>query len=289
VNWADDGPTNLANLTPLCHLHHRQDHDGQWRIPQPRSRRVTSDPATSVRRSAPGIPCTVRPVIGLTAYIEPARWGMWELVATLLPHRYVDHLTAAGGRPVLLPPDPADDAGDVIDRLDGLLLTGGADIDPARYGAEPHPRTVGLRPHRDASELALLAAAMQRGVPVLGICRGMQLMAVASGGTLHQHLPEIVGHDGHLPATGTFGEHAVDMAPTSRLAEILEQRVTVRSHHHQGVASTGSATATGWSDDGSVEALEVAGQAFSVGVLWHPEAGDDPRLFAALVRAARRA
>jgi putative glutamine amidotransferase len=229
----------------------------------------------------------VRPVIGVTASIEPARWGVWELVATLLPHRYVDHLVAAGGRPVLLPPDGGNDAGELIERLDGLVLSGGADIDPARYGADRHPATVGIRPERDASDLALLAAALARRIPVLGICRGMQLMIVSAGGTLHQHLPEVVGHDRHRPEVGTFGEHTVRLQPTSQLARILTERATVRSYHHQGVATTGSANTTGWADDGSVEAVELPGRPFALGVLWHPEAGDDLRLFAALVDAAR--
>lgn len=231
----------------------------------------------------------MRPVIGLTAYIEPACWGRWELLATLLPHRYVEHVIGAGGRPVLLPPDSPQDAGELVERLDGLVLTGGADIDPARYGAPRHRATEDPRPERDVSELALLAAAIRRDVPVLGICRGMQLMAVAGGGSLHQHLPDILGHDDHRPGDGTFGEHPVKLATGSLAAGILGEQATVRSYHHQGVAIGGSATATGWAPDGTIEALEIPGHRFGIGVLWHPEAGSDARLFAALVAAAHAA
>ncbi len=225
-------------------------------------------------------------MIGLTAYIEPVRWGRWELVATLLPHRYVEPVVASGGRAVLLPPDLPDGAEEVVARLDGLVLTGGADIDPAHYGAQRHPATEAPRPERDISELALLAAAIRCDLPVLGICRGMQLMAVAGGGTLHQHLPDVVGHDEHRPSHGAFGEHAVDLAPGSRAADILGERVTVRSYHHQGVDSSGSARASAWAPDGAIEALELPGHCFALGVLWHPEVGTDGRLFAALVAAA---
>lgn len=188
---------------------------------------------------------------------------------------------------MLLPPDGRPDAADVLDRLDGLLLTGGADIDPARYGAPPHPATSGMRPERDASELTLLGAALERDVPVLGICRGMQLLAVASGGTLHQHLPEVVGHNGHRPEPGCFGEHPVRLADRSLLAGVLGARVTVRSYHHQGIANCGTATPAGWAEDGSIEALELPSRRFACGVLWHPEAGTDSRLFDALVIAAQ--
>lgn len=231
----------------------------------------------------------MRPVIGLTAYIEPARWGRWELLATLLPQRYVEHLAASGGRAVLLPPDLPDDAEEMVARLDGLVLTGGADIDPVHYGAQPHPATEAARPERDVSELALLAAAIRRDLPVLGICRGMQLMAVVGGGTLHQHLPDVLGHDEHRPGDGAFGEHVVELALGSRAADILGERVTVRSYHHQGVDSSGSATVSAWAADGTIEALELPGHCFALGVLWHPEAGTDARLFAALVAAARAA
>lgn len=236
----------------------------------------------------------MRPLIGLTAYVEPARWGIWELVATLLPHRYLESLAAAGGRAVLLPPDPSDPAGDLaaeaadtVARLDGLLLTGGADIDPARYGAQRHPATTGLRPDRDRSELALLTAALALDVPVLGVCRGMQLMVVAAGGGLHQHLPDVVGHEAHRPEIGTFGEHRVDVRAGSALAGIVGSVLSVRSYHHQGIADLGSAIPVGWATDGAIEAIELPCERFAIGVLWHPEASTDLRLFSALVAAAR--
>jgi len=232
----------------------------------------------------------VRPVIGITAYVEPARWGVWDLVATLLPHRYVEHVVAAGGRPVLLPPyaDFEDgDAADLVGRLDGLLLAGGADIDPQRYGAQRHVATTGLRPDRDASELGFLRAALDTDTPVLGVCRGMQLLTVAAGGTLHQHLPDVVGSQAHRPAPGQYGDHPVRLDPRSRVGRILGGTVDVRSYHHQGIASTGTATAVGWAAEGTVEAVELPDHRFVLGVLWHPEAGADPRLFRAFVDAAR--
>ncbi len=228
----------------------------------------------------------MRPVIGITAYVEVARWGFWDTTATLLPYRYVEAVERAGGRAVVLPPydgerDP------VLDRLDGLLLAGGADISPARYGAAPHPQTSGVRPDRDAGELALLDAALAGELPLLGICRGMQLMTVALGGRLSQHLPDVVGHDRHRPAPGVYGDHPVRLAHGSRLGAVLGPDTVVRSYHHQGVDDPGPRLrVTGWADDGTVEAVELPGDRFAVGVLWHPEAGADPRLFDALAAAA---
>lgn len=235
----------------------------------------------------------MRPIIGITAYVEPARWGVWDLVATLLPQRYVDHVVAAGGRAVLLPPYDeaagydAAAAADLVGRLDGLLLSGGADIDPQRYGAERGVATTALRPGRDESELLLLRAAMETDTPVFGVCRGMQLLTVAAGGTLHQHLPDVVGHEGHRPLPGQYADHPVRIDPASRTGRILGETVEVRSYHHQGIATTGTATPAAWAPDGTVEAVEMAGHRFALGVLWHPEAGTDPRLFAAFVDAAR--
>jgi putative glutamine amidotransferase len=226
-----------------------------------------------------------RPLIGITSYVEQARWGVWDTTAALVPYSYVRQVEAAGGRAILVPPSTADPA-EVLRVLDGLVLAGGADIDPDRYGEPLHEQTVGLRPDRDEGELVLLDAAMTDGLPVLGICRGMQLMAVHAGGRLNQHLPEEVGHDGHRPAVGVYGEHDVRLAADSAVGRILGERVRVRSYHHQGVADPGSLTVTGWADDETVEAVEDPGHRFALGVLWHPEVGDDPRLFDALMLAA---
>lgn len=233
----------------------------------------------------------MRPVVGITTYVEQARWGVWDAEVALLPARYVRHVAAAGGLPVLLPPPAAapgvGDAATLVDRLDALVLAGGADIEPARYGAPPHPLTTGTRPDRDAAELALVRAALALDLPVLGICRGMQLLAVAHGGALHQHLPEVVGHEGHRPAPGAYAEHGVRLAADSHAGRLLGEQAVVRSYHHQGVADPGTLTPTGWAEDGSVEALERPDRRFLLGVLWHPEAGEDGRLFEGLVAAAR--
>jgi putative glutamine amidotransferase len=226
-----------------------------------------------------------RPLIGITSYVEQARWGVWDVPAALVPFAYVQQVESAGGRALVVPPSSG--AGDEVLRvLDGLLLAGGADIDPARYGARPHPRTTGLRPDRDDAELHLLDGALDRDLPVLGVCRGMQVMAVHAGGSLDQHLPDTVGHDGHRPSDGVYGEHEVRLEPGSRIHAVLGDATSVRSYHHQGVSATGHAVATGWADDGTVEVVEEPGHRFAVGVLWHPEVGDDPRLFEALVAAA---
>jgi len=228
----------------------------------------------------------VPPIIGITSSVEQVRWGVWDTMATLLPHRYVDAITRAGGRPIVLPPS-VEAVERTLDALEGLLLSGGADISPDRYGEAPHPQTTGIRPDRDAAELALFAGAMARGLPVLGVCRGMQLMVVACGGRLHQHLPDAVGHDGHRPAPGRYGDHLVTTAAGSRLRKLLGERVDVRSYHHQGIAETGDRLIpTAWAEDGTVEAVEQPDRRFALGVLWHPEAGEDLRLFLALVAAA---
>ena len=227
----------------------------------------------------------MQPVIGITSYVEQARWGVWDVPAVLLPFRYVERVEAAGGRAVVLPPTAAaDDA--VLERLDGVVFAGGADLDPQLYGEQAHPETAGLRPERDAAELPLMRSALDRGLPLLGICRGMQLLSVVSGGSLVQHLPEVVGHERHRPAPGTYGLHDVRLEPGSRLHGILGDQVSVPSYHHQGIASAGSLTITGWADDETPEAVEDPDKPFAVGILWHPEAGEDLRLFKALVEAA---
>ena len=230
------------------------------------------------------------PRIGLPTYVERARWGVWEQRAALLPGTYVDAVVRAGGVPVLLPPVDQDGAATVaVDALDGLLLTGGADVDPARYDAEPGARTRGLRPDRDAWEHALLAAALHRDLPVLAVCRGLQVLDVALGGTLHQHVPDVVGHDGHLPELGTFGTTHVQLRAGTRLAELLGEEADVPCHHHQSIDRLAEGLeVVGTADDGTVEAVEMAARPFVVGVQWHPEEGEDHRLFEALVEAAQR-
>jgi putative glutamine amidotransferase len=228
-----------------------------------------------------------QPLIGLSAYCVEARWAHWHKPAMLLPANYAEQVAAAGGIPVLLPPLPGVAA--AVGRLDGLLLTGGGDIDPARYGAQPHPRTGRVSVLRDAAELELLDAAMAAGLPVLGVCRGMQLLNVARGGTLCQHLPDDAGH---TPAPGTFGSHPVRVAAGTRLAGILGANgdgVDVPTAHHQAVDRLGEGlVATAWAEDGVIEAVEpsAAGDPFLLAVQWHPEAGADPRLIKALVAAA---
>lgn len=226
-----------------------------------------------------------RPLVGVTCFVEQVRWGVWDYPAALLPLVYVDAVSRAGGRAVLLPPDDVD-AG-VVDALDGLVVSGGSDIDPARYGAERDPRTDEPRPDRDAGELTLLREAVARDLPTLGICRGMQLMAVAAGGSLIQHLPDVVGHDDHRPTPGVYGAHNARFAPGSRVAAVLGPETKVNAHHHQGVADPGRLVATGWADDDVIEAVEDPARRFLLGVQWHPEATEDHRLFAALVDAAR--
>jgi putative glutamine amidotransferase len=227
-----------------------------------------------------------RPVIGITSYVEQARWGVWDQPAVVLPLAYVAALEAAGARPVVLPPSVVG-AAEVVQRLDGVVFAGGADLDPATYHQAAHPETIGVRPDRDAGELPLLRAALDADLPVLGICRGMQLLAVAHGGTLVQHLPDVVGHEGHRPSPGVYGLHEVRLAAGTLAHSLLGDRVSVPSYHHQGVDSPGSLTVTGWAaDDDLPEVVEDPARRFAIGVLWHPEASQDPRLFDALVAAA---
>ncbi|HEV2774172.1 MAG TPA: gamma-glutamyl-gamma-aminobutyrate hydrolase family protein [Solirubrobacteraceae bacterium] len=234
-----------------------------------------------------------RPVIGICTPLERARWGAWNLDAFLLPRNYVDAVHRAGAMALLLAPDPAlvDDPDEILDRLDGLMLAGGADIEPRTYGAAPHPLTIGSVPERDVFEVALVRRALERDLPVLGICRGMQVMNIACGGTLHQHLPELLGHDEHRRVLGSFdgADHDVRLKPGSLAARAAGEELHVtKSHHHQGVDRVGDGLeVTGWAVvDELPEALEVADNAFALGVQWHPEADETSRLIAALVEHA---
>jgi putative glutamine amidotransferase len=237
-----------------------------------------------------------RPVVGIPAPLETARWGAWEAPSHLLPRSYVDHVHRAGGAALVLPADPAwaTDPDGVLDLLDALLLAGGADLDPRFYGAEPHPETRGTVAERDTFEIALARRAIERDLPLLGVCRGMQVINVALGGTLHQHLPDVVGHGEHRRTVGSFeqSEHDVDLVPGSLAARAAGEHVHVtKSHHHQGVDRLGEGLAvTGRATlDGLVEALELPDRRFVLGVQWHPEADERSRLIAALVEEAAAA
>jgi putative glutamine amidotransferase len=229
-----------------------------------------------------------RPVVGICASIEQARWGAWDVVANLTPRSYSAAVQNAGGQALILPPDDetAQSPDDLLDLLDALVLAGGSDIDPAAYGAQRHPETTGTRPERDRFELALAHRAVERDMPVLGICRGMQLLNVALGGTLQQHLDRI---DIHRDVPGTFGDHEVELEPGSLAARSVGAELTsVRSHHHQALAELGEGlVATGRSKtDGLVEAVELPDRSFVLGVLWHPEEDERSRVVGALVEDA---
>ena len=230
----------------------------------------------------------MRPLIGLTTYRETARWGVWHTSADLLPASYAMSLEAVGGAPVLLPSqeDLVEGARAVVSRVQGLVISGGADVDPRRYGEHAGPHTKACREDRDAWELALLDAAEEGGLPTLGICRGMQVMAVEAGGQLEQHVPDRVGHDEHSPAPTVYGNHPVHTVAGTRVAQILGEEVDVPSYHHQSVLTHPGYVASAWADDGTLEAMEVPDAHFRLAVQWHPEVGTDPRLFEALVAAA---
>ncbi len=229
----------------------------------------------------------MRPVVGITTYLTEARWGAWELETALVPAAYVHAIERAGGRPLLVPPSE-DGIEETLDALEGLLFSGGSDLDPELYGQVAHPETNGVVAKRDRAELALLRAALERDLPVLAVCRGSQVLNVALGGDLVQHLPEVVGHDGHKQTPGVFGDHEVTLEPETRLARLLGERAPVKSHHHQGFGRLGDGLReAARAEDGTLEALEDPSRRFVLGVLWHPEAGEDAALFEALVDEAR--
>jgi putative glutamine amidotransferase len=229
-----------------------------------------------------------RPLIGITSYAEEIRWGVWTEDAALVPLAYVRAVEHAGGRPLVVPPSE-DGLEETLAALDGVIFSGGGDIDPELYGAEPHDATDEPRSERDAAELRLLEAALDRDMPVLAICRGSQLLNVARGGDLVQHLPETVGHEQHRHDPGSFSDHDVKVAADSRLGGLLGDRAPVKSHHHQGYGRLGSGLReVAWAEDGVVEGLEDADKRFALGVLWHPEEGEDFALFKGLVDEARR-
>jgi putative glutamine amidotransferase len=230
--------------------------------------------------------------VGICAAVERVCWGPWEEIVTMAPRSYASAVQAAGALALLLPPDDvaATAPDSLLDRIDALILAGGSDVDPASYGARPHPETSGTWPERDRFELGLVHRALERELPVLGICRGMQILNVACGGTLVQHLPDLVGHSEHRHTPGAFRDHEVRLAPGSLAARAVgTERLTVKSHHHQGIDEPGEGVrASGWSvADEVVEAVEVSQHPFALGVLWHPELDERSRIVAALVEAAR--
>ena len=234
-----------------------------------------------------------KPLIGISAAVEQARWASWDLVVTMAPQSYSDAVQRAGGIAVILPPDPAITADPdlILDRIDGVLLAGGSDIDPATYGAEPEPETTGFRTERDEFELALLRRAIERDQPALGVCRGMQVLNIARGGTITQHLPDRLGGSvRHREVAGTFSDHEVALQPGSLAARVAgSERVAVKSHHHQGVDRVGDGIdVSGRSlDDEVIEAIELPDRRYALGVLWHPEEDMESKVIGSLVAAAK--
>lgn len=227
-----------------------------------------------------------RPVIGITTYVTPAKWSSWDLEAALIPIDYVYAVERAGGRALLVPPSE-DGVEETLQALDGLVFSGGSDLDPGLYDQKPHEETSGIHEMRDRAELALLEAALGRDMPVLAICRGSQVLNVARGGDLVQHLPEVVGDEKHKHTPGAFADHDVTLEDGTRLGSLLGDRGPVKSHHHQGIGRIGEGLrVAAHAEDGTVEAVEDPDRSFAVGVLWHPEAGEDARLFEELVREA---
>jgi gamma-glutamyl-gamma-aminobutyrate hydrolase PuuD len=228
-----------------------------------------------------------RPVVGITTYVTQAQWSYWDVEAALVPASYVRAIERVGGRPVLIPPSE-DGVEETLAAVDGLLFSGGSDLDPELYDQEPHEATFGVVTERDRAELALLQAALARDMPVLAVCRGSQVLNVARGGDLVQHLPDVVGDDKHKHTPGTFADHDVTLEPGTRLAALLGERAPVKSHHHQGFGRLGKGLrVAAHAEDGTIEAVEDPSHRFALGVLWHPEAGEDLKLFEELVSAAR--
>jgi putative glutamine amidotransferase len=229
-----------------------------------------------------------KPVIGITTYLTPASWGAWQMEAALVPASYVRAVERAGGVPVLVPPGASYD--ETLDRLDGLIFSGGSDLDPDLYDADAHPETDGVIRERDDFELGLMQAALARDVPLLAICRGSQVLNVAFGGDLEQHVPDRTGADTHKETPGVFADHDVAIDAGTRLGSILGERHDVKSHHHQGFGRVGDGLrVTAHAPDGTPEGLEDPARRFTLGVLWHPEEGEDMGLFEALVAEAATA
>jgi putative glutamine amidotransferase len=232
-----------------------------------------------------------RPVIGICAAIETARWAAWELLVNLSPRSYSLAVQRAGGLALILPPDDVvtESPDELLDLIDALVLSGGSDVDPATYGARPHPETANTRPERDRFELALGTRALERDMPVLGICRGMQMLNVIQGGTLNQHVRDLVQNNLHRHTPGAFSDHEVRLEPGSLAARVVGAvRTDVQSAHHQGIDELGEGVvATGYADDALVEAIELPEKRFAVGVLWHPEEDERSRVVGALVEEAR--
>lgn len=254
---------------------------------------ATTTSVYAAARSEPSAHTGRRPLIGLTTYLEQAQTGVWDVPASFLPQVYFDAVTNAGGIAILLPPQPVDDeiAARVLEGLDGLIVTGGKDVDPARYGQERLLTTDEPRPDRDDWETVLLTKAIETGLPFLGICRGLQVLNVALGGTLHQHLPDVVGSERYSLGGGVFADNEVFVEPSTRVSGLLGEGETIvgKSYHHQAIDELGSNLyVSARSDDGTVQAVEVEGVPFGIGVQWHPEhTPGDLRLFAGLIEAAR--
>jgi putative glutamine amidotransferase len=224
------------------------------------------------------------PVIGISCYVEPAKWGAWDIDAAVLPFAYVASITQAGGRAIIIPPD--ENGSNIVENLDGLIIAGGADIDARLYKQNPHETSDQPRLTRDAGEISLYQKAAEINLPFLGICRGLQIMAVSAGGTLIQHLPDVTKLN-HRPAPAKFVEHGARFKPGSLISKILEgNEMVVNSSHHQAVDKPGKLTITGWAEDDTIEVLEDETKDFSLGVQWHPEMTDDKRLFKALIAKA---
>jgi putative glutamine amidotransferase len=233
-----------------------------------------------------------RPLIGVCAAVERSTFGVWtDEPATLLPLSYSRAIHGAGGMMAILPPDrrAEEEPGELLDRIDALVLGGGADIDPEGQGLEAHAETVGTNPDRDRFEIALAREALEREMPLLGVCRGMQVLNVACGGTIDQHIPDRLGHEIHRPVPGSWAEHDVRIEPGSLAASAAgAESLTVRSHHHQGVDRIADQLrASAWAtDDESVEAIESGDGGFVLGVLWHPEEDAADRVIPSLISRA---